>query len=948
MVLILSSACSDTPNNRETDAGSVASTTSDPFSCLESSDPAEAARLALDLVKRAIDPPARKDHGPIIPTDVEMAQLQEFVWKKDPDFTGLHNSWCHDKFRAVDIRRTGPLVPIASRIDGSVQTKGLGTHAQVRVFYSDEVVAWLRADRTGTIPNGAMIVKEMYPGNRVVTATDEPDGWAVMIKDSSASHDGWLWYLFYRPGNEAYGKLPFESAQYGLSFCLACHASAESESTFASLDNLLNENIATFVEIPISAPEVKVNQRDLSGIHGNVPIELRLAVNPTGLESNPFYNEKMLFAAYLYTPLHSPRQSFESPLFNLFSTQYGEAELMPIVEREIKLLPMDAAFDHVPASPDDENTEHWLTASNCSGCHGTADLVNATMPNMSVPIPPNMHFDKITRLKDKPVVAALSPYEEWSGSLMSVSARDPVFRAQLESELLRYPERAQQTEDFCFSCHAPMAYRSDKTLPNKLGHSYSIPDAIDASLNEREAGFGALARDGVSCVVCHQMQDEHLGEEQSFNANFVSGPPNVAYGPYGESDHLKTLPMHNALGVTPVKGPHMANAGVCGSCHMVKTPVADGPPDTYAHEQTTFMEWQNSIFSDTSQTEADTCQGCHMSNINPLTPDNALTNSAIANIEDTSFPYTPYRLNSTALDLERRKGYPRHELTGINLFTLSLFQQFPKELGSNTFFPTRAASEIVSPTAFTMEAAKRMATTKTALLELSQDPMDSNLFTVEITNLTGHKFPSGVGFRRAYVEFEATDSSGKRLWCSGCSDQAGMILGASGKPLAVEFPQQSNDYERHHSLIDTQNQVQIYETRHTNAKGELTTSFLELDNEVKDTRLLPKGWSAERYPDYEMNPVGKPIPTPAHVEKVQYRLPSAIRATGTKIRARLYYQALPPYYLLDRLMDLKKDSSLPETQRLISLLSKLELEQHSSAQAIDGWKLEIASAVLKQ
>ncbi len=930
--------------------------------CLDDTQDAEKARLRLALVQRALNPPERKAHGPIFPATGAVAELQLFLYPNG-DKPGLHNGWCHDKFRDVDVRRTGPLVPIASRIDGEVAVKGLGTHAQVRVFYSDDVVRWLAGGREGAIPDGSMIVKEMYPGNKVVEQGDQPDGWAVMIRDSSASHDGWFWYLFYHSGNLAYGA-PFESGQYGLSFCLACHASATGESTFAELDNLLGRNIVTYVELsgnPPGAPLVPPDDSSQDfgrGPHAHVPAIM--APDYPGDSGEEFCkkyrycDEKTLFSNYAYNSLAVPRDEAQGPIFQLLKSAASDPEAYEAVTREnANELPMDAMYDHIPSSPGMRNEEPWVTASNCSGCHGTSDLLNATMPEMSVPLGDKV-FDAI-HLPGKgplkpPIFAALSPYEEWSGSLMSVSSRDPVFRAQLESELDRFPQHAESTQNLCFSCHAPMGYRSDKTLADKLHHTYAIPDEADPLTNEREAGFGALARDGVSCAICHRMEADKFGEPESFNAQFVLGKPHEVYGPYGEADNLKTTPMLNAMGIEPKQGKHLADAGLCGSCHMVNTPVydadtPDAPPGKHAHEQTTYMEWRNSDFAKGDQ---ETCQDCHMGRTNPLAAEDGVdirTRSAIANIEDTRFPHTPNRLDSEHIDVETRVGYRRHELTGINLFTLSMFQQFPKLVGSNTFYPTRVVGDPVSPTAFTMEAAKRMATQETAALELEQ--VNDTRFRVRVENKAGHKFPTGVGFRRAFLEFAVFDSSDELLWCSGCSTQAGVIVGADRNPLVVEFPRQSNVFEPHHLVISSEDQVQIYETRHVNRQGELTTSFLELDREVKDTRILPSGWSADLYQEFEMNPVGKPIPTPSNLEVTEYVLPDEITAERVKVRVRLLYQALPPYYLIDRTTLLGSDDvARPESQRLSHIVSRLDLATPSSAKAIEGWKLEIASAGL--
>ena len=47
---------------------------------------------------------------------------------------------------------------------------------------------------------------------------------------------------------------------------------------------------------------------------------------------------------------------------------------------------------------------------------------------------------------------------------------------------------------------------------------------------------------------------------------------------------------------------------------------------------------------------------------------------------------------------------------------------------------------------------------------------------VTVINRVGHKFPSGVGFRRAFVEFSVLDANNKVLWASGRTNGAGVIV----------------------------------------------------------------------------------------------------------------------------------------------------------------------------
>ena len=117
-----------------------------------------------------------------LPLDEYETLLFDFLESK----TYQEMGWAEDK----RVRDTG------AYIDGTYY----GTHPAVRIFYSPEVYAWLKNDRTGAIPDGAMIIKEMYapPAARYADLTDDEINaqlsmWTYIIRDSTGSKDGWFW-----------------------------------------------------------------------------------------------------------------------------------------------------------------------------------------------------------------------------------------------------------------------------------------------------------------------------------------------------------------------------------------------------------------------------------------------------------------------------------------------------------------------------------------------------------------------------------------------------------------------------------------------------------------------------------------------------------------------------------------------------------------------------------
>ena len=119
---------------------------------------------------------------------------------------------------------------------------------------------------------------------------------------------------------------------------------------------------------------------------------------------------------------------------------------------------------------------------------------------------------------------------------------------------------------------------------------------------------------------------------------------------------------------------------------------------------------------------------------------------------------------------------------------------------------------------------------------------------VRILNLAGHNLPSGVSFRRAFLDFQVLDAQGNVLWESGGTNGDGVITDTAGNPLLTEFFSPTQQTFQPHfwtgNPITSDQQVQIYEEMIRDPQGQLTTSFLSLDNKVKDNRIQPQGRSS--------------------------------------------------------------------------------------------------------
>lgn len=815
---------------------------------------------------------------------------------------GGYENWKKDKAP----RATGPFFV---RDSGLIESFGTHGSSAVQVVYSPEVWTWMENGRKGVIPDGAMIIKLLYARDMKDPAKFSADvtGVSVMVKDSKGSWDGW----FYSDG----GPLTTPAREHAAGFfdpnagfamsCINCHATADNpEGTYSSMKNVLGAPSFEH-KTEISAEGLKKNLKAAADIHA-----------PQNLAPATFRREWQKTAPH-WSALNK-------------GGALGEPTPLPF-----------SSFDHVPQGPRPDGHKSFVTASNCSACHDATQLYSA-QPNMAL---------AAKNADGKESLVNVSPHGEWRYSMMGLSGRDPIFYAQLESERALRPDLADEIDNACLSCHAPMAQRQwkkDKGSAEPFSHKTVLAEA-----NTSHAAYGALARDGVSCVICHQMQPEGLGSPKQYSGKFLlPEKPKEVFGPY---EKVATLPMEQAMGLTPKLGTHLSDSKLCASCHTVVLPSLDAGKrysneefknllsnsghGTAFHEQTTYLEWKNSAYSTEGSAKKESqrsCQSCHM----PQTYDGKQIVTKTANIEDDTFPPVDHRAPDAQLKMTLRDTFSRHSLNGINIFALEIFDQNPWALGvsqRNNLLPDPKAK---SGFEVAKESALRLAQEQTARVEILSAKRENGklVAAVRVTNLAGHKFPSGVAFRRAFIEFKVSNGE-KTLWTSGATDEWGVIVAPGEKgvaPLKTEFFA-GNAFQPHYEKITRPDQVQIYEELVADSAGAITTSFFSLKNVLKDNRLLPKGWDGAGENADLLKPAGvgedKDYSSGEGSDTVTYEIP--IEGAGKlDVSATLYYQSLPPYYLRQRFEYLGR----PATDRLFYFVNQLDLEKSPAR----DWKLRIA------
>jgi hypothetical protein len=239
---------------------------------------------------------------------------------------------------------------------------------------------------------------------------------------------------------------------------------------------------------------------------------------------------------------------------------------------------------------------------------------------------------------------------------------------------------------------------------------------------------------------------------------------------------------------------------------------------------------------------------------------------------------------------------------------------------------------------------------------------DSGLvdITVMVRNLAGHNLPSGVGFRRAFLELTVRGKSDKLLWASGRTNELGVIVdGIGDEPLPTESgARDATAFQPHYELISNSNQVQIYQEVMLDSENHITTSFLRRAKLVKDNRVRPRGfdpslWANSTSPyikliaqeDSKLSTAKDPYYTDPQLtggDMIMYRIqltPEQAKDV-TKITVQLFNQSIPPSYLQQRFEDAKVGAAeSSEIQRLYYMTSHLRAD---STTPISHWKLLLA------
>ncbi len=394
----------------------------------------------------------------------------------------------------------------------------------------------------------------------------------------------------------------------------------------------------------------------------------------------------------------------------------------------------------------------------------------------------------------------------WRSTMMANAARDPYWQAsvRLEAEFVA-PQIGDVVQDKCATCHMPMA-RTTANLQGETGLMF------DGGFLDPENALHALAMDGNSCTLCHQIEAERLGEEASFSGEYVISPDypeneRPSYSRFEVAQNFSQV-MQSASGFVPLRSQHITEATLCATCHTLWTPYVDDSGEIAGTfpEQMPYFEWLHGGFS-----AVQPCQGCHM-------------------------PRARGAVVTSVTGGDPREPFFQHVFVGGNAYMPQIFMAHGEDIG------VTAAYDHFE---MTRERVLEQLQARTAILSIPEATHGAGTLEAEvrIQVLTGHKFPAGFPSRRAFLHVTVTDAGGAVVFESGAYSPNGRVEGDDhdADPLR---------YEPHYTVITSPEQVQVYESVMQDYAGRPTTDLLRAAGYVKNNRLLPNGFDKTTAPEH--------------------------------------------------------------------------------------------------
>lgn len=502
------------------------------------------------------------------------------------------------------------------------------------------------------------------------------------------------------------------------------------------------------------------------------------------------------------------------------------------------------------------------------------------------------------------------PHDSWGGSMMSHATRDPLFWAALDVANRDVPGIG----DWCLRCHTPQGWYGGRVRKTGLPAPNDLVDGSNGCLlqgDHDDVDHGSNDYAGITCHTCHRMTETgasgqtappgsgNLWIDDSLDCNGYFGP--CRYGPKHYAQDSPLQPPHGWA-----FSPFTVRSAQCGACHDVSSPIVDGVParthilldgsDTgrpFPAERT-YSEWQQSAFRETLLSDSletpgqpaaaapghQDCQDCHMRT--SQAPD---ARACVQNLPGS-------RSGQLAV----------HEFVGGNTWMLKII---------DTLYGTQIQRSEAIQRAMTW--AEELLTQRSATIALEIDPLPAGhamlQARVRVTNLAGHKLPTGYGEgRRMWLHVVVRDADNVVVYENGAWDAGTGVLAMSPAPKIYEVLQ--GIWDEGAGLCRTED-----------GGGRKLFHFALNNCVAKDNRIPPRGFRPATANDpngEDLRPVGYSYPETlpgsgvlVHHDDTAYAIPvpaSAVRPL--QVQATLRYQVASKDYI-DFLRDEAVNGAFP-------------------------------------
>lgn len=372
---------------------------------------------------------------------------------------------------------------------------------------------------------------------------------------------------------------------------------------------------------------------------------------------------------------------------------------------------------------------HHAAAEPAGGYSSAGAGQSLALPNPDQPFPPSFITTDVGKelqvedWTDPQVCAGCHPrqWKGWKGSMHSISFVDPVFQAEWA---LAEKEMDGALMNHCGGCHSPVGVVTGTIR-------------FDPAM-AKHGGFTTegVAREGVSCDVCHTISGNNLLKTavlEHGNASIVLSPGNIKRGPLRDAKS----PFHETA-----FSEHHTKAEFCGNCHNIFHPQNNFPVER------TYDEWKYSAYA-----QADIqCQDCHMVPV-----------EIAMRVADEMKP---------AAELE---NHGLGGIAGMGGFKPRSIVHDHGFVGGNAV--VAPALGVQGGEEHAAIARKRLQNVAALDLELEQRDGALHDLRVKVENRrAGHHLPTSLTHvRQVWLEVVVTDDQGKELLRSGTLDERGSL-----------------------------------------------------------------------------------------------------------------------------------------------------------------------------